>query len=146
MIEIKDEIKDIKDIEIKDKDDVKDVTKVSSDIYFPSSALASNWYDGPLSKVEKTYSQTFAGQYSCSASVSVSTINAGISFSISQEVTKSTTLERPAIASNQKVNIKEFAVYDQYSFNLYNIWGNLKGSGYIYKPMGLYITQATYAK
>lgn len=82
----------------------------------------------------------------CSASVSASTVDAGLSFSVTDSVTESTTLERPAISSSQKLNVKEFGVYDKYSFTLYGLLGNKKGTGYAYKPMGLYVTQAIYSK
>lgn len=127
-------------------DHIGDVKKVASDRYFPDNPIASNWYDGPLTKLTKTYSRSVAGTYTCSASVSASTVNAGLSFSVTDSVSESTTLERPAISSSQKLNVKEFGVYDKYSFTLYGLLGDQKGTGYAYKPMGLYVTQAIYSK
>ncbi len=106
----------------------------------------SNWYDGPLSKATKTYTQTVSAVYSCSASISIDVLNAGLSFNVSDNTTQATSLERPAVNSAQKINIKEFGVYDKYTFTLYNIWGNEKGTGSAYKPMGLYVAQTVYSK
>lgn len=127
-------------------DYVSDVSKSRSDVYFPNSPISSNWFDGPLTSIEQTYSQSFTGTATCSVSVSNSVVEAGVGFSITTQISKSTTATRPAITSTQKLNIKEFGVFDEYSFNLYNIFGTKKGSGYAYKPMGLYIAQAVYVK
>lgn len=127
-------------------DYIGNVKKAKSDIYFSNSPIASNWYDGPLSKVSKTYSRTVSAVYSCTASVSADVLNAGLSFSVTDSTTESTTLERPAVSSTQRINIKEFGVYDKYTFTLYNIFGTEKGTGSAYKPMGLYVAQAIYSK
>ena len=127
-------------------DYISNVRKAASDVYFPSSPIASNWYDGPLSQLSKTYTRNVSATYNCTTSISTSTIDAGLSFSVTDSVSESTTWVRPAITSKQKINIKEFGVYDKYSFTVYSILGNEKGTGNAYKPMGLYITQATYSK
>ena len=127
-------------------DYIDNVSKVKSDVYFPNNPIASNWYDGPLSKVSKTYSRTVSATYSCTASVSADVLNAGLSFNVSDSTTESTTLERPAVSASKKINIKEFGVYDKYNFTLYSLFGNEKGTGSAYKPMGLYVTQAIYTK
>lgn len=127
-------------------DHIGDVQKVSSDVYFPDNPIASNWYDGPLTKLSKTYSRTVSATYNCSVEVSADVLNAGLSFDVTGSTTESTTWERPAITSSQKINVKEYGIYDRYAFTLYNIWGNQKGTGNAYKPMGLYVTQATYSK
>ncbi len=127
-------------------DYIGNVKKASSDIYFPNNPIASNWYDGPLSKVTKTYSRTVSAVYSCTASVSADVLNAGLSFSVTASTTESTSLERPAVSSTQRINIKEFGVYDKYTFTLYNLLGKEKGTGSAYKPMGLYVAQAVYSK
>lgn len=127
-------------------DHIGDVVKSSTDVYFPDDPIASNWFDGPLTKVTKTYTRSVAAAYSCTTSVSVEVLNAGLSFNITESVTESTTWERPAISSSQRIDVKEYGVYDQYSFVLYNIWGTQKGTGYAYKPVGLYVAQATYSK
>lgn len=127
-------------------DYVSNVSKVSSDVYFPNDPLASNWFDGPLSSITKTYEQEVTGTYNCTASVSADVVEAGVDFSVTESVTKTTEIVRPAVLSTQRLNIKEYGVYDKYSFTLYSIFSNEKGTGYAYKPMGLYIAQALYKK
>lgn len=58
-------------------DYIGNVKKVSSDVYFKSNPIASNWYDGPLSKLTKTYSRTVSATYNCTTSVSTDVLNAG---------------------------------------------------------------------
>lgn len=127
-------------------DHIGNVQKVLSDVYFPDKPIASNWYDGPLAKLTKTYTRTVSATYNCSVDIKVEVIDAGLSFSVTDSTTESTTWERPAITSSQRINVKEFGVYDKYSFIVYNIWGTQKGTGNAYKPMGLYVAQATYSK
>ena len=127
-------------------DHIGNVKKAKPDVYFSNSPIASNWYDGPLSKVTKTYSRTVSAVYSCTASVSADVLNAGLSFSVTDSTTESTSLERPAVSSTKRLNIKEYGVYDKYTFTLYSILGKEKGTGSAYKPMGLYVAQAIYSK
>lgn len=127
-------------------DYVDGVTKAASNIYFQDSPITSDWYDGQLTKLTLTFSETVSAKYSCSASVSADVISAGVAFDVTESVTKSTTWERPAISSTQKINIKVYGIYDKYTFTARNIWGNVKGDGTAYKPMGLYVAQTTYVK
>lgn len=127
-------------------DYVGNVRKASSDVYFPNNPIASNWVDGPLTRIVKRYKQSFTGTFNCTASVKAKVVESGVGFSITEFVDKETEVERPAVASNQRLNIKEFGVFDEYSFTLYSIFGNVKGTGNAYKPMGLYIAQAIYGK
>lgn len=127
-------------------DYVDGVTKVGSNIYFPDAPITSDWYDGPLTKLTLTFSETVSAKYSCSASVSADVISAGVAFDVTESVTKSTTWERPAVSSTQRINIKVYGIYDKYAFTARNIWGNVKGDGVAYKPMGLYVAQTTYVK
>ena len=127
-------------------DYVGGVSKVSSDVYFTDNPIASNWYDGPLSELSKTYSRTVSATYSCTTTVSAEVLDAGLSFSVTDSATESTTWKRPAITASQRINVKEYGVYDKYAFTVYNILGKEKGTGNAYKPMGLYVAQATYSK
>ena len=127
-------------------DYVDGVTKTASNIYFPDTPITCDWYDGALTMLSLTFSETVSAKYSCSASVSADVISAGVAFDVTESVTKSTTWERPAVSSTQKINIKVYGVYDKYTFTARNIWGNVKGQGTAYKPMGLYVAQTTYVK
>lgn len=127
-------------------DHIGDVVKAASDMYFPDLPIASNWYDGPLIKLSKTYTRTVSALHEATVDVSDAVLNAGLSFDVTGSSTESTVWERPEITSSQKINVKEYGVYDQYTFNIYNIWGTQKGTGSAYKPMGLYVTQAIYSK
>lgn len=127
-------------------DYVDGVTKAGSNIYFPDLPITSDWYDGPLTKLSLTFSETVSAKYSCSASVSADVISAGVAFDVTESVTKSTTWERPAVSSTQKINIRVYGIYDKYTFTAKNIWGDVKGTGIAYKPMGLYVAQTTYVK
>ncbi len=44
------------------------------------------------------------------------------------------------------INIRVYGIYDKYTFTAKNIWGDVKGTGIAYKPMGLYVAQTTYVK
>lgn len=127
-------------------DYIGDVVKAPSDMYFPDSPIASNWYDGPHTKLIKTYTRSVSALHDSTVEVSDAILNAGLTFNVAGSEIESTEWERPEVTSSQKINVKEYGVYEQYSFTIYNIWGKQKGTGRAFKPMGLYITQAIYSK
>lgn len=127
-------------------DYVGNINKKSMDVYFPDLPIASNWFDGPLSSLTKTYTRTVEVKYDCTVSIGDDVFKAGLGFGKSDSCTESTTWTRPAITASQKINIKEYGVYEHYTYTVYNLFGNEKGTGNAYNPIGLYVAQATYSK
>lgn len=127
-------------------DYVADVELDNSDVYFPNNPIASNWFEGPLSQLVLTYTRNVKATSSSTVTISADIIEAGVGFSVEGSIEQSVQATRPAITASQKINIKEFGLYDAYRFNIYSSSGNLKGNGLAYQPMGLYVAQAVYAK
>ncbi|GHU46930.1 hypothetical protein FACS1894120_4500 [Clostridia bacterium] len=127
-------------------DSYQNVSRKRTDVYFSSSPISSDWYDGPLSSVSMTFSESVSATVNCSLEYSTSGLKSAVGFSVTDSVSKSKTATRSAISSTQRLNIKVYGVYDEYGFDIYSLLGNYKGSGYAYKPMGLYIAQAIYSK
>lgn len=126
-------------------DYVDTVAKWQSNIYFEDSPLTNDWYDGPLNKISQTFSVLVPASYNCS-DASAELISKGVGFDVEGSILKSSTVERTAISSNQRLNIKVYGLYDRYTFLVYNIWGNAKGSGWADNSVGIYVMQAIYSK
>jgi hypothetical protein len=127
-------------------DYIGDVSLVSTDVYFPNDPLASNWFDGPMASVAMQFSQTFTGSFNCSITISGGSAEGELGFDYEESTSKTITATTQSITSSQRLNIKEYSVFNKYSFSVYNLFGTYQTSGYAYKPMGLYIAQAKYAK
>ncbi len=107
----------------------------------------SYWYDGYLENT-KTFKMTAAASYSATVGLSSDIFEStfGVSVNVTQEFTDETKIIVPA---NQRVNVKTWVNYQK---KTYNVWDNgsvvphYVGSGSLFIPVGLIITQTFYDK
>ncbi len=126
-------------------DSVYDVTALE-ECYFPDEPFYSNWYDGPSSSLSLTISGTAKAKFSSNVEVSAKVVKAGVGFDVEASITMSETFVISEIKADERLNVKGFANYKKYGYKVKNIWGEEKGSGYAYNPIGIYISQAKYNK
>lgn len=127
-------------------DYAKNSKLVKSDIYFSDSPISSDWYDGPTESQEYTFEEKVEAKVKSTFGCSVDAIEAAVDFELTGSVSKSKKVTLKGVEANKKLNVKIFGVYDKYSFDVYSIFNNYQGTGYAYKPMGLYIAQEIYGK
>lgn len=120
--------------------------RATREVYFPSEVISSDYYDGPTSSVKMTFEEKIKSKWNANTEISVKAVKAGVGFEVEKEFSVKKEWERPAVASNQKLNVKVYGNYQEYSFTVYDRKDRIIGSGYAYKPVGLYIAQATYKK
>lgn len=110
----------------------------------------SYWYDGYLENT-KTFEMSASATCSTEVSIPVSIVNTkfGINIGVSAKYTEQTKIIVPA---NQRVNVKTVVNYQKKTFDIFyeystspGLWYP-KGTGTVFIPVGLIITQTYYDK
>ncbi len=118
----------------------------SSNHYFTNNPISYDIYDGPTVSTTYTFEEIVESKINGSFGASLSGISAELGFNVStaKKYIKQIILE--GLTDDQKLKVSVFGLYDKYSFDVYSLFGSYKGTGYAYKPMGIYIKQEIYSK